>query len=188
MRFRLKCALSLAKSRSRGWVQIKCSLAGQHLENCWLTGEHCCRAVMFESGKIRRENCWSRILKVCFCNFDCFHTKANMVKSRSRGWVQIKCYPAGQHLKKFLTNRWTLLSRCPVWERENSARKLLVAHTKSLVLQFWMLSFKNKNGASKETFCSSYRRWNWRTCRKRLHEHSKHHMDCCTFVSPLSFL
>ena len=56
MRFRLEWALSLAKSRSRGWVQIKCYPAGQQLENCWRAGEHCCRAVTYESGKIRREN------------------------------------------------------------------------------------------------------------------------------------
>ena len=54
-------------------------LATVYLENCQPTGEHCCRAVMFESGKIRRETWWPRVLKVRFCNFDyCFHSKTKI--------------------------------------------------------------------------------------------------------------
>ena len=34
--------------------------------------------VTFQSGKIRREIWWSRVLKVHFCNFDCFHSKTKM--------------------------------------------------------------------------------------------------------------
>ena len=98
-------------------------------------------------------------------------------------------FPDGSTSRKLLTSRWTLLPRCHVWERENSAGKLVAARTKSLFLQFWLFSFKNKNGAHKETFYSSYRRWNCKIhCRKRLHKHLKRHMDCCTFVSPISFL
>ena len=48
-------------------------------------------------------------------------------------------------------------------EWDNWAGKLVAARTKSLFLQFWLFSFKTKNRAPKETFCSSYRRLNWRT-------------------------
>ena len=33
-------ALTVCVSKSRGWVQIKCS-PGQNLKNCWPIGEHC---------------------------------------------------------------------------------------------------------------------------------------------------
>ena len=85
MLFLLEYALPFAKSRSRGWVQIQCYPAGQQLENCWPTGEHCCRADTFESGKIRPQNWWPRVLKVRFCNFDyCFHSKTKMEPPKKR--------------------------------------------------------------------------------------------------------
>ena len=78
MHFRLECGLSLAKLRSRGWVQIKCFAVGQHLEHCCPADEYCFCAVTFESGKIQRENWWPCVLKVCFCKFDCFKSKTKM--------------------------------------------------------------------------------------------------------------
>ena len=119
--------------------------------------------------------CFVSLKSRCFDSNACFHL---LNQGHANEFNQ--CYPTGQHLEILLTSRWILLLHCCVWERENSAGKLVAARTKSSFLQFWLLfSFKNKNGAPKETFCSSYRRWNWRTpCRKRLHKHSKLHKDC----------
>ena len=64
VRFRFECALSLAKSRSRGWVQIKCS--PKLLTRQWTMLSR----ITFEGGKNQRENWWPRPLKVCFCNID----------------------------------------------------------------------------------------------------------------------
>ena len=79
MRFRLECALSLAKLKSRGWVQIKCSPAG--LENCGPTGGHCCRTSRLRAGKFNNRGlfCLCYITKhlktapsgnICFVSFE----------------------------------------------------------------------------------------------------------------------
>ena len=48
---------------------------GQHLENCWPAGKHCCGAVTVGSGKIK--------LKLRFCNFDCFILKQKWCPQRN---------------------------------------------------------------------------------------------------------
>ena len=102
------------------------------LKNRSPAGEHCCRAVKFESGKTRRENWWPHLLKVCFCSCDYFHSKTKMEPPKKR-------FP-------HLTNRrwkWTTPCRKRISKTLNMPQGPLYVCISTLILVKNLFCFNN---------------------------------------------
>ena len=122
MRLRIECALSLAKSRSRGWAQIKCSRL-VNISKIVHQSMNIAVAPSLFSGKTLLENWWPHVLRVCFCNSYCIHSKTKngtpkevFCSSYRRGNWRTPCRKRLQkHLKrhKYCCINFT----CLLWNR-----------------------------------------------------------------------